>query len=154
MVATTAIRDRPDAVDIRKLIVGARHAVPLFFAATALAHDPGLSGVEIRADCGRLSSYVMLTKHDADLVGDSNLLQITVDGRAVARTQTRREMDSKAVAVIQPRCRPWPTVGRGRSPAGDLATEQTAEVQDALRAGVFSDCMRGRRVLAVAAHFW
>ena len=72
----------------------------LLLAGTSFAHDPGLSGVEIRVEAGQLSAYVMFTKHDADLLGPAELLAITMDGHPLTPTSRRVETDNRDVVHI------------------------------------------------------
>ena len=82
--------------------VGARYAVPLliFLAASAFAHDPGLSGVEIRVDAGQPTAYLMFTKHDADLVGQAEMLELMLDGKPLTAVNRRVETDNRDVVHI------------------------------------------------------
>ncbi len=72
----------------------------LCLALPAFAHDPGLSGVEVRLDGGVPSAYLMFTKHDADLLGQAELVEITVDGRPLSASSQRAETDEHGVVHI------------------------------------------------------
>src|SRR5258708_3234100 len=74
--------------------------VSLCWAVSAFAHDPGLSGVEIRVDAGQPTAHVMFTKHNADVLGQSGVLELTVDGKPLTEVQRRSETDNKDVVHI------------------------------------------------------
>jgi hydrogenase/urease accessory protein HupE len=75
------------------------------------AHDPGLSGVEVRVESGQLSAYLMLTKEDTHRMmqaGDvpsfeallPDALEITVDDKPVILTSQKIETDDRDVVHI------------------------------------------------------
>jgi hydrogenase/urease accessory protein HupE len=75
-------------------------------AARVHAHDPGLSGVEIRVESGQLSAHLMLTKEDTHrmtLAGDApsfeallpGALEISVDDKVVIPTSQKIETDDR-----------------------------------------------------------
>jgi hydrogenase/urease accessory protein HupE len=76
------------------------------------AHDPGLSGVEIRVESGQLSAYLMLTKEDTHRMmqaGDvtsfeallSDALEITLDDKPVILASEKIETDDREVVHIR-----------------------------------------------------
>jgi len=51
-------------------------------------------------DAGRASAYLMLTKHDADLLTQADTLDITVDGKPLVASSRRTETDNRDVVHI------------------------------------------------------
>jgi hypothetical protein len=70
-------------------------------AATALAHDPGLSTMDLRFEGGQLLAHLTFAKPDVEpLLPRDDLLDVRVDGTPVAARQTTMQANSSNALEI------------------------------------------------------